>query len=106
MQGAEIFVPKIPSMKVVDVAKALAPDLPHEMVGIRPGEKLHEVLITEDDSRSTREYQDRFVILPPFTHASRSHVGGSPVAEGFRYASDLNSEWLGIPQFKTLLSQE
>ena len=72
MTGGEIFVPKIPSMRVVDLARCLAPDLPHRVVGIRPGEKLHEVLITEDDSRTTVALRDRYVIEPPFGLASRA----------------------------------
>src|SRR4029450_8679984 len=65
-RGGEIFVPKIPSMRMVDLAKAMAPNLPHKIVGIRPGEKLHEVMVTEDDSRSTIELPDRYVIEPTF----------------------------------------
>ena len=97
MRGGEIFVPKIPSMKVVDMALALAPDLPHEMVGIRPGEKLHEVMITEDDAVSTMELPDRFVIEPSihlWDWESSATDGNKPVAEGFRYASNTNDDWL------------
>jgi UDP-N-acetylglucosamine 4,6-dehydratase len=97
MQGGEIFVPKIPSMKVVDLATSVAPGLPHEIVGIRPGEKLHEIMITEDDSRMTLELQDRYVICPPIEGWSRAHLdklGARPVAEGFSYTSDHNTEWL------------
>lgn len=97
MRGGEIFVPKIPSMKVVDVATAVAPGLPQRIIGIRPGEKLHEVMITEDDARSTLELDDRFVICPPSLDWERDHLraaGGKPVTEGFRYSSDANAEWL------------
>lgn len=97
MQGGEIFVPKIPSMRIVDVARALAPGLPHKVIGIRPGEKLHEVMITEDDSRQTFELPDRFVIEPAFafwTHEPYQRLGARPVADGFRYASDINDDWL------------
>lgn len=97
MRGGEIFVPRIPSMKVVDVATAVAPGLPQRIIGIRPGEKLHEVMITEDDARSTLELDDRFVICPPSLDWDRDHLlaaGGRPVAEGFRYSSDANAEWL------------
>ena len=97
MRGGEIFVPKIPSMKVVDMALALAPDLPHEMVGIRPGEKLHEMMITEDDAVSTMELPDRFVIEPSihlWDWESSATDGNKPVAEGFRYASNTNDDWL------------
>lgn len=96
MQGGEVFVPKIPSMKLVDLARAMAPDMPHRIIGIRPGEKLHEVLLTEDDNRWTYELPDRYAILPSM--ASPSVLAppsvASAVAEGFRYSSDKNSEWL------------
>lgn len=97
MQGGEIFVPKIPSMRIVDVARALAPGLPHKVIGIRPGEKLHEVMITDDDSRQTFELPDRYVIEPAFafwTHEPYQRLGARPVADGFRYASDINDDWL------------
>ncbi len=97
MTGGEIFVPKIPSMRIIDIARAIAPNLPHEIIGIRPGEKLHEVMITEDDARVTVELDDRYVICPPFDDWSGARLvalGAKPVAEGFRYSSDLNDEWL------------
>ena len=105
MTGGEIFVPKIPSMRVVDLARCLAPDLPHRVVGIRPGEKLHEVLITEDDSRTTVALGDRYVIEPPFGLASRAdaRAGAEPVPEGFRYASDTNEEWLDPEEMRGLI---
>ena len=97
MNGGEIFVPKIPSMKVVDVARALAPDLEHDVVGIRPGEKMHETMVTVDDGRTTLALDDRYVIEPALTFWSNSHLAdreAAPVADGFEYASNLNSEWL------------
>jgi len=97
MEGGEIFVPKIPSMKMVDLATAIAPGVPHEIVGIRPGEKLHEVMITSDDARNTLELEDRYVIAPAFPFWTRDHLdrnGAARVADEFRYASDGNSEWL------------
>jgi UDP-N-acetylglucosamine 4,6-dehydratase len=97
MKGGEIFVPKIPSMRIVDLARAIAPSLSHEIVGIRPGEKLHEVMITEDDARLTVELDDRYVIcptLPGWTAAHLDRFGARPVSEGFRYSSDRNQEWL------------
>ncbi len=96
MAAGEIFVPKIASMKVVDLARALAPELEHERVGVRPGEKMHEMLITEDDARSTLELDDRYVVAPRFfswDEKWREHETAL-VAEGFRYASDSNDEWL------------
>lgn len=109
MQGGEIFVPKIPSMKVVDMARAIAPTLPHEVIGIRPGEKLHEVMITEDDARVTIELDDRYVICPPFPAWSRAHLeelGGRPVAEDFRYSSNGNSQWLDAAALSDLLKSK
>lgn len=97
MSGGEIFVPKIPSMKVVDFAAAIAPDLPQEIVGIRPGEKLHETMITPDDARMTLELQDRYIIEPSFAFWSNVHLAGHnarSVADGFEYASNQNNEWL------------
>jgi UDP-N-acetylglucosamine 4,6-dehydratase len=100
MRGGEIFVPKIPSMRIVDLASALAPTLRHKEVGIRPGEKLHEVMITEDDARATVELDDRYVICPTLPNWTGKHLtdlGARPVAEGFRYGSDCNTEWLDAP---------
>src|SRR5262245_5585622 len=97
LRGGEIFVPKIPSMSIADLAHTIAPGLPHEVVGIRPGEKLHEVLVTEDDARMTLELDDRFVICPPLLDWSAGHLealGARPVTNGFRYSSDRNAEWL------------
>lgn len=97
MSGGEIFVPKIPSMKVIDVARALAPGLNHEIVGIRPGEKLHETMVTADDSRTTLELPDRYIIEPSLSFWNNGHLtesGASPVPDGFEYSSDQNEEWL------------
>ncbi|WP_374385329.1 polysaccharide biosynthesis protein, partial [Dongia sp.] len=106
MRGGEIFVPKIPSMKVSELADALAPGVPHNIIGIRPGEKLHEVMITEDDSRSTVELDDRYVIEPVFTYWERRSFaadGAKKVAEGFRFASDINTQWLDHESLKKML---
>ncbi|QCO20014.1 UDP-N-acetylglucosamine 4,6-dehydratase (inverting) (plasmid) [Azospirillum brasilense] len=108
MQGGEIFVPKIPSMRITDLARAMAPHLPHKLVGIRPGEKLHEVMITEDDSRQTFELPDRFVIEPAFafwTHEPYQRLGAKPVTDGFRYASDTNGDWLDGARLMRLLAE-
>jgi UDP-N-acetylglucosamine 4,6-dehydratase len=109
MQGGELFVPKIPSMRLVDLAHALAPGLPHEIVGIRPGEKLHEVMVTDDDARMTLELDDRYVICPNLLDWSSSHLdqlGARPVAEGFRYSSDLNTEWLDPASLAVLVARK
>lgn len=107
MQGGEIFVPKIPSMNVLDLATSLAPQLSHRVIGIRPGEKLHEVLVTEDDARQTIELDDRYVIEPLFRWWKRTPyvaLGAEPVAEGFRYASDTNEHWLDADGVRRLLA--
>ena len=105
MRGGEIYVPKIPSMNVVDLARALAPNLPHKIIGIRPGEKLHEVMITEDHARNTVEFPDRYIIEPDSVSWT-GHVlrdGATPVHDGFRYASDNNTEWLDEAGLKRLI---
>jgi UDP-N-acetylglucosamine 4,6-dehydratase len=95
MHGGELFVPKIPSMNIMDLAAAIAPECKTEVVGIRPGEKLHEVMVPEDDARSTVELEDRFVIKPTFPWFSTDAYGeGKPCADGFRYGSDSNDKWL------------
>jgi UDP-N-acetylglucosamine 4,6-dehydratase/5-epimerase len=107
MKGGEIFVPKIPSMRIVDLARSLGPGLPVKVVGIRPGEKLHEVMVTEDDSRQTLELADRFVIEPSFAWWRReSYVstGAVPVAQGFRFASETNTDWLDAERLDALLA--
>jgi UDP-N-acetylglucosamine 4,6-dehydratase len=108
MAGGEIFVPKIPSMKITDLARCFAPALPQRVVGIRPGEKLHEALITEDDARSTLELPDRYIIEPAFAYWSRApytQLGAMSVPENFRYASDGNGDWLDESRLKLLLRE-
>jgi UDP-N-acetylglucosamine 4,6-dehydratase len=104
MEGGEIFVPKIPSMRVVDMADAIAPDTRRTVIGIRPGEKLHEVMLTEDESRHAQELEDRYTILPEFpTWRSSPYTHGPPVADGFRYSSDSNERWLTPEQLQAML---
>jgi UDP-N-acetylglucosamine 4,6-dehydratase len=106
MQGGEIFVPKVPSMLVADIARALAPELPHTIVGIRPGEKLHETLITEDEARTTRELEDRFVVLPGIRFwRNASFDSSNKVHPRFAYTSDRNPIKLDIEGFLNLLVQ-
>lgn len=100
MHGGEIFVPKIPSMKIVDLANALAPELPHEIIGIRPGEKLHEIMCPSDDSHLTLEFEDHFVIQPTiiFTKIrdykkNALNEIGEKVKQGFEYNSGANDIW-------------
>ncbi|HYR82945.1 MAG TPA: UDP-N-acetylglucosamine 4,6-dehydratase (inverting) [Terriglobia bacterium] len=104
MAGGEIFVPKIPSMNIMDLARAVAPECKTEIVGIRSGEKLHEVMVAEDDARNTREYDGYFVIHPQFHEwASSPPIGGKPCPDNFRYSSDKNTQWLNEHQLKTML---
>ena len=106
MHGGEIYVPKIPSFKVTDVARIVAPNIPTYEIGIRPGEKLHEVMITEDDSFFTKEFEDFYIILAPALHESSAYMGkGKNVAEGFTYRSDTNPLWFTDESFTTLLKQ-
>ena len=112
MQGGEIFVPKIPSMRITDLARSLAPDLPIEVIGIRPGEKLHEVMCPRDDSHRTQEFGSFFVIQPSirFFHSvdfSRTPLGevGNPVEQGFEYESGSNPHFLSIEELRDLNRQ-
>jgi UDP-N-acetylglucosamine 4,6-dehydratase len=106
MQGGEIYVKKIPSMKVVDIAKAIAPDAAHSIVGVRPGEKLHEQMIGSEDSLYTYQYEDYFKILPAIHNwcVDPNRIkGGRRVAEGFVYSSDANADRMTIAQLRTWL---
>lgn len=107
MTGGEIFVPKIPSMKMMDLAKAIAPECEIKIIGIRPGEKLHEVMITEDDSIYTLEYDGYFVILPSFRDWSATNYlaenGGKRCAGSFSYRSDTNTHWLSLEEMRAII---
>jgi UDP-N-acetylglucosamine 4,6-dehydratase len=104
MLGGEIFVPKIPSVRITDLATAMAPDLKQTIIGIRPGEKLHEIMCPADDSHLTLEFDDHFVIRPTITFASRDNTfspnalgeEGAPVTQGFEYNSGKNPDFLDI----------
>lgn len=106
MQGGEVFVPKIPSMKLIDLAKAMAPESQIEIIGIRPGEKLHEALINEDEARSTLELDEMYVVQPVasswFGHAWVQK--GKPLPVGFSYTSDNNPVWLTFEQIKEVIA--
>lgn len=105
MHGGEIFVPKIPSMNIMDLAAAIAPECTTKLVGIRPGEKLHEVMITEDDARNTVDLQDRFAILPAHDqYDGRPYASLERCQDGFRYASDTNDRWLTREELRTMLA--
>jgi UDP-N-acetylglucosamine 4,6-dehydratase len=94
MQGREIFIPKIPSMHLMDLAEAIDPGGEREYVGIRPGEKLHECLLTEDEAHLCTEAWDRFIINPDISNKTKA---------GFRYASDNNEKFLSIDELRTML---
>jgi len=105
MHGGEVFVPKIPSTRIVDLAKVIAPNAEMEVIGIRPGEKLHEVLIHEDEARSAVELENMFVVQPTaalwFGHEWQEK--GNTLAEGFRYTSETNPEWLTLEQIQEII---
>ncbi|MBI4326589.1 MAG: UDP-N-acetylglucosamine 4,6-dehydratase (inverting) [Chloroflexi bacterium] len=107
MCGGEVFVPKIPSMNIMDLAKVVAPDCAIENIGIRPGEKLHEVLISEDEARNSVELDDMFVVLQPF-HPLWSEEDSRrcrPLSQDFRYGSDNNSQWLQAKDLQKLVAE-
>ena len=109
-RGGEIFVPKIPSIRILDLVEAMAPDCSIQYIGLRPGEKLHEVLLTEDESRHAMEYDDLFTILPEYqSWQGRAREGTAgrrrSLPEGFRYSSDNNTHWLSVPELRNLLVQ-
>ncbi len=106
-KGGEIFISKIPSFKVVDLARAISPDCETKEVGIREGEKLHEVMVTKEDAAFTYEYEKHYIIYPHFNWWGPDWMiaGGKKVQEGFEYSSGNNSEWLDIVQLRERLSQ-
>jgi len=111
MVGGEIFVPKIPSVKITDLAKAIAPECEIEITGIRPGEKLHEVMVPEDDSRNTLELDNFFLIQPQYHWWNKDYylnINGQkskPCADGFRYSSEINTHWLSSDELKILVAE-
>jgi len=105
MHGGEVFVPKIPSMKILELAKVLAPDCAIETVGIRPGEKLHEVLISADEVYQTLELDDMYIVKPAHPWWKTDNwVDARPLADGFRYASNVNTQWLPTEELKQMVS--
>lgn len=107
LEGGEIYVPKIPSMSMVDLANVLAPGIEQKVIGIRPGEKLHEIMVTEDDARSTYDIGDRYVIVPSIVIGSGAKLmvpaNGKLVPEGFSYTSDQNDKWLSSDELLVML---
>lgn len=105
MSGGELYIPKIPSMKIVDLARAIAPEADLEVVGIRPGEKLHEEMISEEDSRRTYEFEDHYVVAPVAALWGDSRVPDAPlVTEGFKYRSDTNEQWYSVQEMQEVLA--
>ena len=102
MNGGEIFVPKLPSMRVTDIATVVAPDAQRDVVGIRPGEKLHEALLTADEARQAVEFDDCYAVLPA---GGSGTDNGKSLPEGFEYTSDANDVWIGPQEFEQLLSE-
>ncbi|MGN0193268.1 MAG: polysaccharide biosynthesis protein, partial [Candidatus Gastranaerophilaceae bacterium] len=107
MQGGELYVKKIPSMRMPDLAKAVAPNLGIKEVGIRPGEKIHEQMITTEDARNTIETKDYYIILPQidFENIEYKYPGAKPVPEGFEYHSGNNDRWLTVEDMQKLISE-
>lgn len=104
MHGGELYVPKIPSMRVVDLAQAMAPDAELQVVGIRPGEKLHEEMISASDARSTLDVGDRYVIQPELDFWPKQRLDGIPLRDGFSYASDTNDRWLTVEELRAMVA--
>jgi FlaA1/EpsC-like NDP-sugar epimerase len=103
MSGGEIYVKKIPSMNIVDIARAVSPTAKHEVIGIRPGEKIHEQMIGSEDAPHTFEYDSYYKILPAIHNWSSDEnriKGGKKVEDGFTYTSDNNKEWMTIDELK------
>lgn len=104
MQGGELYVPRIPSMRILDLVEAVAPQCVTHEIGIRPGEKLHEEMIALDDSRRTIAFADRYVVQPTIaTWGYTPPAGGVPVPDGFIYRSDSNDQWLSVPEMRVML---
>ena len=109
MQGGELFVPKIPSMNIMDLAKAIAPEAEIKVIGIRPGEKIHELMISSDDAINTLEFDNYFVIQP--SHPWWDNLdyikinGGKKVDDGFTYSSGNNTQWLDIPELRKIIEK-
>jgi UDP-N-acetylglucosamine 4,6-dehydratase/5-epimerase len=102
MRGGEVFIPRIPSMRIGDLADAIAPGVPRRPVGIRPGEKVHEVLITEDESRHAVAFEDYFAIYPAFAFWGADFPAGEELPPDYRYASDTNDHWLDAERLRAM----
>jgi UDP-N-acetylglucosamine 4,6-dehydratase len=105
MRGGEVFVPKIPSTRIADLARVIAPQAELEVIGIRAGEKLHEVLIHEDEARQTLELEDMFIVAPTHTLWQRDlQYEGRPLPDGYRYSSEANQYWLSDEEIRAILA--
>lgn len=104
MQGGEIFVPKLPSMKIVDLARAVAPEAAIDVVGIRPGEKLHEEMIGVEAARHAVDCGDHYIVQPDMDWWPRGRSGGTPLPDGFSYASHTNTDWLGVDRLREIIA--
>jgi UDP-N-acetylglucosamine 4,6-dehydratase len=103
MQGGEVFVPRIPSMSVMDLAEALAPGVEREIIGIRPGEKLHEILLTSDEARHAVGFESYYAVYPAFPFwRTTGFPAGEELPPGFGYTSDSNDEWLSAEQLREM----
>ena len=107
MVGGELFVPKIPSMNIMDLAKAICSECRTDIIGIRPGEKLHEVMVTKDDARNTVEFENYYVIKSAFRFFDERFDGDKckPVPEDFEYNSNTNSQWLSVDEIREMITQ-
>jgi len=106
MHGGEVFIPKIPSMNIMDLASLLAPECTVNLIGIRPGEKLHESMISEDEARQAVELDDRYIILPAYSWWSQDNwAEGEPVPDGFSYSSDTNHQWLTTESLQRMIDE-
>ena len=109
MRGGEVFIPKIPSMKITDLATAIAPECKHKIIGIRPGEKLHEIMVPSDEARNTREFSTFYIIRPTIHYWGDSITNeyngevGQPVAEDFSYTSNNNTNWYSAEQLRDVI---
>jgi UDP-N-acetylglucosamine 4,6-dehydratase len=108
MQGGEIFIPKIPSIRIMDLAKAVAPHCKYKLIGIRPGEKIHEVLVPEDEAHNTIEYRKMYIILPVFHYwdPKDHYKGHKTLNHGFKYSSDINKDWLTVEALQKILRKD
>jgi UDP-N-acetylglucosamine 4,6-dehydratase len=104
MQGGDMFVPKIPSMRIADLARIVAPDCEIEVIGMRPGEKLHEVLVSRDEARTTLDFEDMFIVQPQFPWwGGCEWTGGTVLPDGFEYSSNNNDHWLSNEELKHMM---